>query len=95
MLFLLFLDEKEGGVNRKKRRPYAKVIPKLKTHHHVAILIYAFFQLLRQTKSQIQQLEQEYRMNTYIARERRLDLGRQLNLTDRQVKASVTAQVVT
>lgn len=38
------------------------------------------------TKQQIQQLEQEYRLNTYIARERRLDLGKNLNLTDRQVK---------
>ena len=95
--FLFFSDEKEGGVNRKKRRPYAKVVKKnhKKKHRHAEILIYSFFQLLRQTKSQIQQLEQEYRMNTYIARERRLDLGRQLNLTDRQVKVGMTAKVVT
>ena len=45
------------------------------------------------TKQQIQQLEQEYRMNTYIARERRLDLGKNLNLSDRQVKVSCQEQV--
>ena len=38
------------------------------------------------TKQQIHELEKEYVSSTYIAREKRQELGDRLNLSDRQVK---------
>ena len=38
------------------------------------------------SKQQICELEKEYMSSTYIAREKRQELGERLSLTDRQVK---------